>query len=93
MCVYRSLNDQVWSRNQLTLIPIIIGDASRCFFFPFWYVQEGDLELVKNLLEQHRGIVDLKCDITGDTPLIAAARAGHSEVRLPSLSQCWVPRS
>ena len=52
--------------------------------FCCWCVQEGDLEEVNSLLEQHRGIVDFKSGVTGDTSLIAAARAGHSEVRLSS---------
>ena len=47
-------------------------------------LQEGDLEQVKSLSEHFKGLVDFKSDINGDTPLIAAARAGHSEVRLLS---------
>ena len=53
-------------------------------FFPCWCVQKGDLEEVKHLLEKHQGIVNLKPRYYEDTPLIAAASAGHSEVRLSS---------
>ena len=47
-------------------------------------MQEGDLEKVKSLLKQDQGIVNLMSGYSGDTPLFAAARAGHSEVRLSS---------
>ena len=69
---------------QVFLISMEIFPLCALSFFPCWCVQKGDLEQVKNLLEQHRGIVDFKSGITGDTSLIAAAKAGHSEVRLSS---------
>ena len=42
--------------------------------------QEGRYERVEGLLLQNRSAVDARCHLTGDTPLIAAARNGHRKV-------------
>ena len=42
--------------------------------------QGNDHEKVNTILQQWKGIVNLKCDSTGDTALIAAARNGHKKV-------------
>ena len=42
--------------------------------------QEGRYERVESLLSQNRSAVDARCHLTGDTPLIAAARNGHKKV-------------
>ena len=42
--------------------------------------QEGRYERVESLLSQNRSAVDARCHLTGDTPLIAAARKGHRKV-------------
>ena len=45
--------------------------------------QEGRYERVESLLSQNHSAVDARCHLTGDTPLIAAARNGHRKVRWP----------
>lgn len=40
----------------------------------------NDHEKVNFILQQWKGIVNLKCDSTGDTALIAAARNGHKKI-------------
>ena len=42
--------------------------------------QEGQYERVENLLSQYHSAVNARCHMTGDTPLIAAARNGHRKV-------------
>ena len=80
-CIYTYIYVYYFTGDTCVYLPTCIF----LFFFPCWCVQEGDLENVKRLLEQHQGIVNLKSGWHyDDTPLIAAAKAGRSEVRLSS---------
>ncbi len=42
--------------------------------------QAGDVHVCEKLLKQYKGIVDVRCDISGDTPIIAAARTQQKQV-------------
>ena len=51
-----------------------------CILRTSFLIQEGNHSLCEKILKQYKGIVDSKCETTGDTPLIAAARNGHKKV-------------
>ncbi len=44
------------------------------------YLQEGQYERLQSLLSDPNASLDARCPMTGDTPLIAAARQGHERV-------------
>ena len=59
------------------------SQCEQCNIFPFKHsipFQDGQYERLENLLSQHRSAVNARRHMTGDTPLIAAARNGHRKV-------------
>lgn len=44
------------------------------------FLQEGQYERLQSLLGDPNALLDVRCPLTGDTPLIAAARHGHERV-------------
>lgn len=51
-----------------------------CMYMSCCFLQEGQLERLKTLITRLPSSVNVRCLISGDTPLISAAREGHMDV-------------